>query len=1118
MMESANPSREPLPKPQRRASFSPMRAIRSLSISSHSISSHSIGSQPSQSPISPSCDVPKDGPQRRTWRKSMPPGALRVENLIRKDSKSSNECSTRRDSTSTRLTTPSMTSRRTSFHDDNSLVIKSGHLHPESSILKSKKEYLVLTPSALFKFKSYAIAKQQFPMINAPEHAGGLEFRTESHSSLRSLASLASSVEISVPLEKVVSVFKDDATGSSSGIEIWWKSSDATQSFVSLGLDFGLPDERDDWLQKTRQAVGVREGEIGGERVPPEIEFDFTLTLRTKHRHMRPTPIEIYPVIPRSPYTGLSGEHKKNWRESSSFYLAFSKYSLFLAQFSRSPNGQKLNPTLTHFGLVNFSRIRASANDERFTLIFRLPLEQPRQIQLSSRCHRAILSNLFRADMYLKPAWPLWTREAFHIHDESQKLPLPNGEDYGGFRTTLEAFIEAYHCPPVEWEVKWKGVRYPPQFCLLKPKHQSRYSCHQLLAVFRALRFNEFFHGISFRDIDFSSLVNKFDNTQRLESTIWLSRTGKRSLTYSEVNMVESGSVLFQELVSILLGSESIKHIDMANVLRKVRTLPSSHNESSSSTPPGICEIMPPITMLWKSLQTRCNSITLNGNAMGEPDTLELYRVLQNRSNFLKVFEISRCNLDEALLVYVFEGLHEQRLSLEELDTSYNPGRIEASRVAHTLCEASRLKRLNLAYTIRGDLEGPLFKPWGSSESPQAWRLEELDLSGWQLNYDTLEVLMEYLTLDESRGLRRLSLNNCSLTGELAAGIFRRIGSGRDLRLSLNGNPLEAESTDWMDLIHMNEAPTKLHLDMIQFQHESNFNKLLTALAYNKTIVFLSMAGTGPPGRVTLKTSELLSKFFRTNDTLKFLDLSGYSGKLEDGELGWGLSDALGGLAYNASLRQLRLRNHDMGAAEDLSKLCRLLAVNKGLAMVDIRNNNFDHQQFGKLVHALSYNHQIISFPLSETDRDYAINKEKRLIQESQKRTVLKKHDKLSKSADKHLDGLLTWLRKYWDSETARVREILASNRDNVANQFVELDSEYLEAWDDGELPRWLTPKPTPRQLEKGKRRASEPIRMIPMGDLSLRAPLSPFFQIEPGVPSGRRASYPPPDVIEEET
>ncbi|KAI0191467.1 hypothetical protein EV127DRAFT_65999 [Xylaria flabelliformis] len=1063
-MDPMNAAQQILPeKSQRRASFSPIKAFRSLSISSQ-ISQLSIGSE---------SDVSNAGAQRRTLRKSAPSEALKKGGLNRKDSKSSTEGSAGRDSTSTQPTTPSIISRSTSLYGDVGPVIKSGALQPEPSILKPKREYLVLTPSALFKFRSRAAAEQQFPTIFNAEQGLSPLSPVESHTSLKDLSQKA---EISVPLEKVVSVFKDEGTRPSFGLEIWWKGSNATHNFTSLEIDFRLPDERDDWLKQIRQAVKVRAKAVGEERAPSEIEACFTPFLGTEHE--RDGPIEIYPVIPRKPYMRSAVELKKNWRESSSFYLVFSKYSLLLAHFSAPSNGQKVTPYLARLGFVTLSRVRVNAMDERFDLVFRLPLEQPQKLQLASRYYRIILSKLFQVDTYLKPAWPLWTRrEVFYIDDGAQQMPLPNGEDYGGFRTTLEAFIEGYRCQPVDWIVKWKDVRQAPQFCLLKPRGQTPYSARQLLAVFRALRFNEFFKSISFYDVDFSSLSNKFDNTQRLESTIWLSRTGKHSLTRSEADMVESSSVLFQELVSILIGTESIRHIDLTNVLRKVPSISSPQKENASRMPIGVCEIVPPLVLLWSSLQTRCNSISLNGNAIGEVDAIELCRVFQSRPNFLRGFEISRCNLDEASLVYLWEGLHEQRFSLEELDTSYNSGRIEASRIAGTLNEASKLRRLNLAYTIRGELEGPLFRPWSSSVSFEAWRLEDLDLSGWKLNFETLCGILKYLEFDESNELRRLSLNNCALTGELVTGIFCRIGIGRDIHLYLNGNPLEAGSTDWIDLIHANEAPVKLHLDMIQFQNESNFNKLLTALSHNRTIKFLSMVGTGPPDRVSSKTSELLSNFFQTNDTLEFLDLSGYSGKLEDGQLGWGLSGALSGLKDNTSLRQLRLRNHDIGAAEDLSELCRILVSNKGLTMFDIQHNNFDHHQFGKLVQALSYNHQLISFPISQADRDYAIGKEKRLFMKAQKK------DKLGKSAENRLQSALTWLQEHWDSEAKKAKDILERNRNNPINQVLELESEYLEAWDDDNLPLWLVPKPT--QQDKAKRRASESSTMNSIGDIS---------------------------------
>ncbi|KAJ2980193.1 hypothetical protein NUW58_g7012 [Xylaria curta] len=957
-MSSLNAAQQMLPeKSQRRASFSPMKAIRSLSISSQ-ISQLSIGSE---------SDTSNAEAQRRTLRKRAPPGAFK--GLIRKDSKSS-EGSAGRDSTSTQPTTPSIISRSTSVHGDPGLVIKSGALQPEQSILKPKKEYLVLTSHALLKFKSRAAAEQRFPTISTAEQGLSPLSPIESHTSLKDLSNRA---EISIPLEKIVSAFKDEGTRPSFGLEIWWKCSNATQVFTSLEFDFRLPDERDDWLKHIRQAVKVRAKAVGEERVPSEIELGFAPIFTTKHEGDAPT--DIYPVVPRRPYTRSAGELKKNWREASSFYLAFSKYSLLLAQFSATSIEQKVNPSLVQFGMVTLSRVRVNVNDERFDLVFRLPLQPPQKLQLSSRYHRPIISHLFNADTYLKPAWPLWTRrEVFYMDDGAQQMPLPNGEDYGGFKTTLEAFIEGYHCKAIEWTVRWKDVRYAPQFCLLKPRTRSHYSARELLAVFRALRFNESFKSISFCDIDLSSLSNKFDNTQRLEPTIWLSRTGKHSLTRSEADMVDSSSVLSQELVSILLGSESIKYINLTNVLRKVPTISSPPKDNSSTAPIG-------------------------------------------------------------------------------------------------------------------------------------------------LNFETLCGIMKYLELDESNGLRRLSLNSCALTGELATGIFCRIGTGRDIHLCLNGNPLEAGSTDWIDLIRGNEAPTKLHLDMIQFQHESNFNRLLTALAHNKTIEFLSMVGTGPPGRVTSKTSDLLSNFFQTNDTLKFLDLSGYSGKLEDGHLGWGLSGALSGLKDNTSLHQLRLRNHDIGAAEDLTELCRILKSNKGLAMFDIQHNNFDHYQFGELVQALSYNHQLISFPISEADCEYAASKEKRLFLETQKRPNTKTKDKLSKSAEGRLEAILTSLHARWDAEATEAKEVLMRNRDNPVNRSLELEREYLEAWDDDDLPLWLTPKPT--QLDRGKRRESQLSILSAAGDTS-QLPTAPSPVPITGFqgPSARRTSSPPRNtyMIEEET
>ncbi|KAI1090857.1 RNI-like protein [Rostrohypoxylon terebratum] len=1043
---------------QRRPSFTAMKALRlrSLSITSHTSQISSSSETEIHSPVAV---------RRRTLTKGRPFETLR-EDLIRRPSGSSTGDNTERGSTSTRPTSPSGTgSRCASIFGDALVITKSGPLQPETSLLRTKKEFLVLTPLALVKFKSLSAALDRFPQISVSN--GGTEALSpvESVSSLRDLGA---SGELFVPLEKIISVFNNEGTRPSFGIEVWWSDRKGA-IFTCLQLDFSLPDERDEWLKQIRHAIKVRAKAFPEDIVPSEIELELKRHVQPQHESNLDAQIEIFPVIPRRPCMRTrsnSGEVKKGWRDKSSFYIVLTRKFCYMVQFTKTSTDR--NPIVVRFGLVELAKVNVILNDERFDLVFRMPLDKPSKLELSSRHHRNISSKLYKTDTYLKPTWPLWTRrEVFFIDGEAPQMPLPNGEDYCGFRTTLGAFIEGYCCAPVNWTVEWKNVRHAPQFTLLAPTDQPSYTEYQLLAVFRALRFNDFFKSLSFNNIDFSSLAGVFDNASRLESTIWLSRTGKRSLTRVEFELVENSSVLFQEIVALLLGSESIRHIDLTNVLAKVPAAPSENHQSTPSPTSRVCEVVPPIVLLWKSLQTRCSSINISGNPLGVADVTGLSRALQNRPNFLKAFSISQCELDEDALALLWEGLHEQRSAIESLDVSHNSGRIEAAKAAETLAGATRLRRLNLAYSIKGNLDSPLFRPWSATSNFEPWRLEEIDLSGWKVNFDTLCGIMKFTELDESRSLRRLTLNNCGISGEMATGLLCRLGAGRDMHLLLSENPLELGSTDWIDLIHGNEAPRMLHLDMIQFQHESNFNRLLKALAHNKTIEFLSMAGTGPPDRTSSKTSELLSRFFEQNDTLQYLDLSGYSGKLEDSHMGLGLTGALAGLKQNITLRQLRIRNHDIGATEDVSELCRVLAANKGLAMFDCQQNGFNHLQFAKIVNALNYNQHIISFPLSDVDRRYAVQKEERLFHKQQAQPIKSFQNKILKAAEGRLDGLLKWVEEFWNTEAEKAREILGRNRSNLVNHSLGLKIEYLDAWEDESLPSWLFPTSPTR--DKGK-------------------------------------------------
>lgn len=358
-------------KKERRASFLSTKALRSLSISSQvSSSSETEGSA---SPTTGGQQPQQQHRRRTLLRKSRVSGPLKGD-LGRRPSKSSAEDD--RTSTSTRPTSPSGTgSRGTSISGDHMSVLRFGALQAETSILKSKKEhYLVLTPSALFKFKSRAAALEQFPQAATPVSAGeGWSPMGSVVGSSKDLKSLAACAEVHVPLDRIVSVFNDEGTRPCFGIELWWRDPKEATAFSRLELDFSFPEDRDDWLKQIRHATKLRCKSLADERAPADVELVFKAIVESRPRQ-KGSQLEIYPVIPRRPYTRLrsnSGETKKNWRDNSSFYLAFSKNFCYLGQFYKSGSSHKSNQNLVQFGLATLSRANASLNDERFDLIFR---------------------------------------------------------------------------------------------------------------------------------------------------------------------------------------------------------------------------------------------------------------------------------------------------------------------------------------------------------------------------------------------------------------------------------------------------------------------------------------------------------------------------------------------------------------------------------------------------------------------------------------------------------------------------------------------------------------------------------------------------------------------------
>lgn len=91
-----------------------------------------------------------------------------------------------------------------------------------------------------------------------------------------------------------------------------------------------------------------------------------------------------------------------------------------------------------------------------------------------------------------------------------------------------------------------------------------------------------------------------------------------------------------------------------------------------------------------------------------------------------KALECARCGLDDRGLLQILGHLEKQNASLECLDISDNPGKINVERFQISMTVFSRLRKLDLSRVTRSSGNHSLFK----EESMTKWRLEELIMNG----------------------------------------------------------------------------------------------------------------------------------------------------------------------------------------------------------------------------------------------------------------------------------------------------------------------------------------------------------------------------------------------------
>ncbi|OAA74630.1 leucine rich repeat protein [Akanthomyces lecanii RCEF 1005] len=842
-------------------------------------------------------------------------------------------------------------------------IIKRGPLKQDSSGRKARSDYIVLTDQCLSRFASVEAARVTYPQLAAQEEP--TIGRSASSASLSSKASAAAENRLEIPLVAVVAVFVDNNAAPAHIVEVWWSSPAPRLACCRTQLSFNTAKDRDDWLVLLHRTCRhkVRQSSLAGV-IPDNVRERIHHIVSSAETVHDDSKITIFPVVRRvvSSAKSPADDTTNSSDGGTSFYLAIGPFLCYFIEILRSdhatPPSDLMAKTFS-FGTVTLIRFQASVanHQQTFAMGFRVPFGKETRFTLASVHYRRIIDTVMKMDRILKPTWPQHLQQAiFEIRGLSPPLQLTSGNDLGGLDISLPAYCAAYKVSVPHWRIDWTTPSQPC-FCLLPLSQDKTYSPLQLLAVFRALRYNGFFKAVSFADVDLSPLASRQDYSQYGDTVVYASANRIR-IPDDLYHILSQASVLEQEIHSLLFASDSIRSINLSNVVglyepkTHIRRMITDTTTFETKT----FELLRPIMELLRRQLSHCHSIVLSRNPISKAGADDLRDTFSNHKVRLRRLELANCGLVDFGLSDIWTALDYQADSLEIIDLSNNQGNVKFEIVCNALSHLRRATKLCIARNVRLATGLSLF----DDDTLATWQLQELDLSGIILNDATVESLANYLSASGSQSLRKLCLDFAGLNGFQAARLFRSMGPGREMEVYMNSNRIDDGIADLCDAISAGLGPWCLFLQMIDFAREESYVKLLRALAQNTSIKCLSLAGTSTPDAASETACQAVFDFLAKNNTVRYLDMSGFDSKLDEGRLGRGFSRALGGLRHNTRIEHLRVRSQMLNI--NVGDFAGALGVNKTLRTVDCSSNDLTLSNLRYLITHLEGNTSIRNF------------------------------------------------------------------------------------------------------------------------------------------------------------
>lgn len=847
-------------------------------------------------------------------------------------------------------------------------VLHHGEVQCTAGIFRKKNQYLVLTETHLVKFKNHGRAAEIFTTIAHPT-GKAIPARHSRMSSSGSLPELYTSDSYSaVRLHHIVAVHRLDDGRPYFSIEIAYTDG-RTKTASAMVLQLHDPREAELWMSEIRSAA--EKARLIDPFPLAQDVVEYAARVMEQDRDYDIENCSIFQVVQRATKSGFrSSSDDLAKLTSNTCILAIGVHKIHLIPLPKSPrnaSSTSLAETIgVSHGIMTLTHVSVQSLDDKFELNFRVPLQRSSFLCLASVNVTEIALRIRKAADYLRPEWveQPFTWNVPQSLDE-RVLPVSAGDgDHACLDRTLVAYCAGYGLDThnIQYSVEYVGED-APVFQLLPPSDGNRqtYSLLELLAIMRALRYNESFKTISFSYINLD-ILNGVRDHHGWEHVPWTTKSGEPLLMVDQ----EKSRLLVQEVQALALKSSRLRRLDFSFCLSRKASDESSRDEGS-----GICEALFPLCA--KQL-TNVDWVILNGLSLADADIDFLYAAGIKPSSHFRAIELRGCGLMDRSMDTVLRAISHQGSTLESLNLSGNLSRIVPQSFEEHIQKFNYIRKIDLSNMSRSSGPEPLIP----ANILLRWKLEELNLSGIALNAGSLDALSTYLKSPQSDTLRELQLNQCQLTGSGVASLFRAMhrgpGSIRHLHFYASENRIEQHHEKFVHAVSRSFTPRYVTMRMLEYSHEHYFGELMDGLAKNRSLQYLDISKASLPVDASDGTSEALRRMFAKNRTLEALDMSGEEAHLEVVNFGIGLNHALTGLKKNRTLRVLYIEHQKLGL-QGVSTLASVLEENRGLREIHCENNDINLQAFTVLVNSLERNTTLLYLPSMDSDRFRSLKK-----------------------------------------------------------------------------------------------------------------------------------------------